>query len=223
MNSSRVSGALSRRSFLGLFSSAVLTTRLLADTRCQMVPGGEFCVSQVDFAQFAQDAFQPQQMPEWCWAACISMVFAFYGHAVSQARIVSEVYGAPVNMPAGYGITVARQLNRVWKDDNGSRFRSVLTAAYDADAGVDTLNNAMLISELDGDHPIVIGAGSHAMVLTMMQYAVTQFGPNVRRCGVFDPWPGKGARDLTVPEMVPLRQGGAFRFAATVRVQDLEN
>jgi hypothetical protein len=47
-------------------------------------------------------ALQPvqsyQQQNEWCWAACISMVFAYYGHRVSQQRIVKEVWGRVVNM-----------------------------------------------------------------------------------------------------------------------------
>jgi hypothetical protein len=80
--------------------------RLLAD--CNQF--GQ-CTSQVNFAQFAQHAYGAQYMSEWCWAACISMVFAFNGHAVPQSRIVTEAYGAPINMPAVYGIVIAQQLN----------------------------------------------------------------------------------------------------------------
>src|SRR5271165_451496 len=195
---------LNRRSFVNSLACAAglasvyPATKLWAETNC--TPNGA-CVSQVDFAEFAQEAYQSQKMPEWCWAACISMVFDFYGHPVAQERIVSEVYGAPVNMPAGYGIVISQQLNRRWKDDNGDVFRSVLTGAYDHDAGVDTLTNPMLIEELDDDHPIVIGAGTHAMVLTAMQYQQTPYGPNVTGCGVFDPWPGRGARNLTPQEI----------------------
>lgn len=210
-----------RRDFLKLFvhatcGASVLAARgALGDTTCN--PMG-ICVSQVDFAQFAQDAYRPQYQPEWCWAACISMIFSFYGHPVSQPRIVSEVYGLPVNMPAPYGGVIANQLNRTWTDDNGDRFRAHLTGVYDADADIDTLQNPILIAELDDDHPVVIGAGGHAMVLTSMQYARTPYGPNIVRCGVFDPWPGRGARGLTPPEMVPVERGGALRFAATVRI-----
>ncbi len=213
-----------RRNFLktlaGSAAGAILFsgTRLFGGTTCDQFGR---CVSAVDFTEFAQEAYQQQQMPEWCWAACISMLFDFYGHAVSQDRIVTEVYGAPVNMPAGYGITIARQLNRVWKDDSGNRFRAILTGAYDADARVNTLTNPMLIGELDGDHPMIIGAGSHAMVLTALQYQATPMGPNVVGGGVFDPWPGRGARGLSRAELFPVERGGSMRFVATARVQDL--
>ena len=203
---------------LAVAAPFVSVSKLLAETACN--PMG-LCTSQVDFSDFAQEAFQPQQMPEWCWAACISMIFDFYGHPVSQARIVSEVYGAVVNMPAVYGIIIAKQLNRTWTDDNGKRFRSVLTGAYDPQAGVNNLNNAILVSELDGGHPVLIGAAGHATVLTLMQYFQTPMGPNVRLCGVFDPWPGRGARNLAPAEMMPVGVGGALSFVATARVKDL--
>jgi hypothetical protein len=207
---------VNRRQSIALLSSTLLGAGLKAETACQ----GQICTSQVDFKQFAQEAYQTQKASEWCWAACISMIFAFYDHPVSQERIVSQAYGAIVNWPSGSGSNIARQLNRTWKDDNGDPFRSVLTAAYDAQAYVHALDNNMMIAELDNDHPIVIGAGGHAMVLAMMQYAHTPLGLNVGRCGVFDPWPGRGARDLTPPEMAPVERGGVLQFAATVRVVD---
>jgi hypothetical protein len=211
----------SRREFLRVASSAALSAsvlsgvRLAASTSC--LPTG-LCTSQVDFSQFAQTAFQTQQLPEWCWAACISMIFAFYGHPVSQARIVSEVYGAPVNMPAVYGVQLASQLNKKWTDDSGACFRARLSGVYDAQAGVDTLTNADLVNELDGDHPVVIGSGGHAMVLTAMQYWHTPGQPTVVSCGVFDPWPGRGARTLSPPEMLRTDMGGELAFVATARV-----
>jgi hypothetical protein len=214
----------SRRGFLRTVTavavgySFVPSAKLLAETNCN---AQGLCTSQVDFAEFAQEAFQTQQMPEWCWAACISMLFAFYDHPVSQERIVSEVYGSPVNMPAAYGINIAKQLNKTWTDDNGKKFRAILTGAYDFDAHVKSLNNVMLLEELDGDHPMIIGSAGHATVLTAMQYIQTPLGPNVVSCGVFDPWPGRGARNLTPVEMVPIERGGALRFAATARIKDL--
>jgi Papain-like cysteine protease AvrRpt2 len=212
-----------RRRFFALLAGSVLAAPALADTSCQPTPQGNLCVSQVDFADFAEEAYQTQHATEWCWAACISMVFSFYGHPVSQERIVQEVYGGVVNLPAGYGVVIAQQLNRVWKDDNGDRFRSTLTGAYDTDAHVYALTDPMLIRELDEDHPIIIGAGGHAMVLTAIQYLQNQFGVSVQGAGVFDPWPGRGARALTRPELVRAELGGALRFVATARVEDVDN
>lgn len=214
----------SRRDFLRIVSSTALgasflsSVKLAASTQCY---ANGSCTAQVDFAQFAQEAYQSQKRSEWCWAASISMIFAFYGHTVSQDRIVSEVYGAPVNMPSGYGINMARQLNRKWKDDDGNCFRATLTGVYDAQAGVDTLTNADLIRELDNDHPILIGTGGHAMVLTAMQYIGNPSQPTITLCGAFDPWPGRGARNLTLAEVVPIGRGGALAFLATARVKDI--
>jgi hypothetical protein len=208
-----------RVSLLILIIFVTVSASLLATTTCT----NQGCVSEVNFAEFAQDAYQPQYQTEWCWAASISMVFAYYGHPVSQPRIVSEVYGAPVNMTSGYGINVARLLNREWRDDNGNRFRATLTGAYDFDAHVNNLTNAALVKELDQDRPIIVGAGGHAMVLTHIGFYPTNPQPTIAEMGVFDPWPGRGARSLTLPEMNIVERGGTLRFVATVRVQDLGN
>ena len=61
-------------------------------------------------------------------------------------RIVSEAYGAPVNMPAGAGRVLARQLHRTWRDGRGVTFDSRVTAAYDADARVVNMSNAWLVT-----------------------------------------------------------------------------
>ncbi len=213
-----------RRVFLGkaalplvaLSSGAV---RRSGETQCRQTPAGVACRSQVNFQKFAQTAYQNQAMSQWCWAACISMVFGYYGRPVGQLRIVSEVYGGVVNMPAGAGIVIAQQLNRPWVDDRGQKFRSTVTAAYDFDAGVMNINNAWMVNELHENRPLVVGAGTHAVVMTAMDYFQTPIGPNPQGVGVFDPWPGRGARALTPAEVVPMHLGGALRFVASVRVQ----
>jgi hypothetical protein len=193
---------------------------LSAKTSCEPVPSGNLCTAEVDFGQFAQTAFMQQAMSQWCWAASISMIFSFYGHHVGQDRIVAEAYGSIANVPAP-GIVVASQLNRTWIDDDRRAFSAQLTGAFDVAAGVNTLDNARLVAELNADHPVLIGTASHAMVLTKFQYLVTPFGSQPQRMGVFDPWPGRGARDLTVAESTPAPLGGQLMFLATARVTDL--
>jgi hypothetical protein len=210
---------MNRRRFLALAASPLLTARpALATTTCGATPFGVSCRSAVPFGSFAQQAYQSQAMPQWCWAACISMVFSYYRHPVSQARIVTEVYGAPVNMPAGAGIVIARQLNRAWIDDHGRPFQAQVTAAYDFDARVFNVSNAWLINELEQNRPVIIGTFTHAVVMTAMDYMQTPIGPNPTAVGVFDPWPGRGARNLSPAEMIPMHLQGGLRFAATIRV-----
>lgn len=189
-----------------------------AATQCQVTPQGELCVSEVDFAEFSQQVYQNQNQSQWCWAASVAMIFDYQGHPVDQARIVSEVYGSPVNMPAQAGIVIAKQLNRSWVDDFGATFTSNLTAAFDADYGYNGITNAQIVAELDGGNPLVIGARAHAMVLTAIQYYRTPQGPYIVGGGVFDPWPGVGPRGLAPDELTPVQQGGSLRFLAAVSV-----
>jgi hypothetical protein len=151
------------------------------------------------------------------------MLFRYYKHPVSQPRIVSDVYGTITNMPAGSGFVIARQLNRKWRDDNGKEFTSQLTAAYDFDAHVNTINNNWIIDELDQDHPLIVGSRTHAMVVTAFQYYATPQGPIPVSVGVFDPWPSIGARGLTPDEMLPMHLGGGLRFIASVKVSSEED
>ncbi len=148
------------------------------------------------------------------------MLFGYYGHPISQSTIVSSTFGIPVNMPAGAGVIIAQQLNKEWIDKNGRWFRSVLTAAYDYTHAIYNLDNSVLISELNTGHPILIGVGSHAVILTAVDYTQYPNGViNVTKAIVFDPWPGIGVRYLTPTEMYPSYPYG-YSFAATIRIQD---
>jgi hypothetical protein len=156
-------------------------------------------------------ALQPvqsyQQRNEWCWAACISMVFAYYGHRVSQQRIVKEVWGQVVNMPGLPG-QILSDLNRAWDDDGGKRFTS---------RGDSLSANAFnAVKDLENDQPLIIGAMGHAMVLTALTGdSNAQTGAwQIVEAVVRDPWPGNGGRRLLSP--AEWRQ---INFAARIRVQ----
>src|SRR4051794_26288549 len=103
-----------RKSLAALFFGLLLHLAASASTTCVQTPAGPLCTAQVDFTRFAQTAFQTQQQTQWCWAASIAMVFSYYGHPVSQSRIVSEAYGGIVNVPALTGSVMAQALNRSW-------------------------------------------------------------------------------------------------------------
>jgi hypothetical protein len=138
---------IERRSFLmgSLLTVPALAIRsALASNSC--VPMG--CTAQVPFSQF-EAHYETQYQSEWCWAACISMVFSCYGHPLSQRRIVTEAYGAPYNIPASSGFVIARALNRSWTDDNGQGFSSSLQAAFDVQAGVNAINSAVIVNALE--------------------------------------------------------------------------
>ena len=199
----------------------VVANTASARTNCGPTPQGIQCIAQVDFESFQQTSFQQQKMSQWCWAASISMLFSYYGHPVSQEKIVQSLYRTIDNLPSGTGWNIASRLNRSWVDDNNQQFQSRLTAAYDYYAQVMTLDNAWIVNELDQDRPFIIGAKGHAVVGTAIRYQPTQFGPVILAIGVFDPWPGRGARWLDYSEMRAAHlQGGALQFLATVRLSD---
>jgi hypothetical protein len=141
------------------------------------------------------------------------MVFGYYGHPINQQRIVTEAYGAPVNVPAGSGFVIAQALNRGWQDDRGQRFQSFLRAAFDAQAGVATINTVVVVQALASGHPLIVGTQGHAMVVTAVSYVPTPMGPHITSVGVFDPWPGRGARGLMPSEMTPAPFGGLIFLA----------
>lgn len=214
---------INRRNYLSLLAagSAGITLDALSSTNCNTTNWGRVCVSEVDFERFAQEAFDTQHKTQWCWAASISMLFSYYGHRVDQERIVEEAYGGPFNW-AGQGFTIARALNRVWIDDNGDRFRARLTAAYDANAGIHAITDAQIVSALHAEQPLLLGARSHAMVLTSIRYRSTSTGPQILSAGVFDPWPGNGGARGTFPdEITPRHRGGSLIFLANVKVISL--
>ena len=186
-------------------------------------PEGSVYRAEVPYLGFAR-INDPQRQPEWCWAASVSDVFRYYGHPISQETIVRAVYGTTVNLPAFSSEKIAELLNRDWKDDNGKRFRSRLTAAYDALAGVNAINNAIMIENLRASRPLVVCNTHHCMVITEATF--TQF--RVLSVGVFDPWPyGPMTHDLPPLELVPAQivlpngQRGQLMFVAAVEVTDL--
>ena len=155
----------------------------------------------------------PQFQSQWCWAACISMVFNYYGHPVGQERLVTEAYGSIVNMPAEPW-TILSILNREWVDDNGDIFTCISSPG--------STNIVRAANDLAANMPLIIGTLGHAVVLTRLEYMApyvqTPWGPqlgfiNITSATVRDPWPGRGRRDLSIMEWANIS------FAVQIRVQ----
>lgn len=163
-----------------------------------------------------------QKCPEWCWAASISMIFAYYEHAVDQVRIVTETFGAPVCQSSNGPIPVIANLNRQWVDDDGDGFGCRIVAGYDAFDGINAINNAFIVNELGNDRPLFYANKHHAMVVVAVEYFATPMGPDVRAVGVLDPWPynNPGFHSLAPSEMIPASLGGDMTFLASVRIED---
>lgn|SRR5579871_740491 len=203
---------MNRRDFLAVSAMAGLGRSMGA----QCGPVG--CRAQISFPSVALAATL-QDCPEWCWAASISMVFKFFGHPIAQERIVIETYGQLACWPAFQYQIVSANLNRCWRDDNGKIFRSTLTAAYDAAAGVNAINNAVIINELVSQRPLLYGNTHHAMVIVGANYAPGPAGPAIGEVDVMDPWPyNPRLHPLSQPEMFPVQVGGQMAYLASIIV-----
>jgi hypothetical protein len=195
----------------------VLTPLLCAQSIRQIgvSPQGPIIRASVNPQLFAKN-YQDQIMPEWCWAASISNIFAYYGHSVRQDRVVQAVYGTVVNLPALAARVIATEVNRPWIDDHGTKFQSHLTAAYDAQAGVLAINNFYIINELRQGHPLLVCNTHHCMVVTAVDYTPAQ----VLQVWVFDPFPGSPQVHALPPiEAIPAHQGGQLTFVGALTVR----
>jgi RNase H-fold protein (predicted Holliday junction resolvase) len=165
----------------------------------------EVCTAGISSITFKQ-AFQQQN--EWCWAACISMVFEYYQHSVDQQRIVKETWGTVADMP-GMPRDILRDLNKRWTDDAGK--------AFQCQGDVFSVNVDTAVQDLIDDHPLIIGAMGHATVLTaiisQVDTATSQY--EIQQVIVRDPWPGSGGRR----PLSPMEWRG-INFAARIRVTD---
>lgn len=77
------------------------------------------------------NAMQLQQCNSWCWAACLSTIFNFYGHPVDQKEIVRARFGSVICQGDPTASAIVVGLNGAWTDDNGVSFTSHIKAAYD--------------------------------------------------------------------------------------------
>ncbi|WP_085780275.1 papain-like cysteine protease family protein [Rhizobium sp. NXC14] len=181
---------------------------------------GQLCEAGIAPPAFVH-TYHNQTSSMWCWAASISMIFSYYGYSVSQQRIVSEAFGSPLNLPAN-GTLISAQLSKEWTDDDGRTFSAELEGVYDVDTGTLGITNSMIVDALSSERPLLMGNVSHAMVLVSAAYMPTSPEPTVVNVGLLDPYPGMGARGAQGPaEMVPMHMGGALRYLALPRIEEV--
>lgn len=193
---------MDRRKLLKLGSSSIALTAFglsnPASALLNCTPfnfqGIQQCEAGIDsgLAHVSAAATGGQHMNQWCWAACIEMVFRYYGLHVPQHEIVRQTWGEIINLP-GQPSQILANLNRPWRDSSGRDFY-VSGDTFSA-------NPITAAQDLSNDMPLIIGTMGHAMVLTSLQYLRDQLGRGeVTYAVVRDPWPGKGRRNLSAEE-----------------------
>ena len=180
---------LSRRSWMKALGAAagpaLVAGGLKAAVQCgAMLPpyGAQSCIAGIPEGRLDL-VFAYQQASEWCWAACMQMVFTYWGHAVPQQEIVRQTWGSLANMPAQPQQIVA-DLNRPWTDLWGNRFR--------VRADCFTASGADAAQDLAREMPLIIGSMGHAMVLSAVSYDRAPAGQGVVTGAIVrDPLRGK--------------------------------
>jgi hypothetical protein len=156
----------------------------------------KLCTAGIPSSLLAVTAYDQQQASEWCWAASISGIFAYYGHPVRQQEIVQQAYGGIANMP-GTPQAIMQSLNRQWTDANGNQFTVV--------ASGNTGTWVTAAQDLANNEPLIIaeqvGGGGHAMIMTATTYVLFQNGSGVTQSVVVrDPSPFNPQMRLLSPQ-----------------------
>jgi len=145
-------------------------------------------VEVAGFEDAQREAPNLQERVHWCWAACVQAVLRHYGLRKEQSAIVSEVYGAPVDLPE----LSPAQLYHVVNADvplEGGATCLVRGRAYPGEL----LTPPVLYHELKANHPVMVvhrtGEGTgHAVVI----YGATFDAFGVASLKYFDPARDKG-------------------------------
>lgn len=199
---------LKRSMFRRLVSGAALALLFqvasYASERCSVpdAAGMQRCRAELS-ATMIQAMAATQEKSQWCWAASIAMVFARYGHALSQEHIVRQYFGHAVDRPVG-GQAITQLLARSWNDGEGRRFEASANVSSVAERGPKAAYDTM-VNELANQRPLLIGVAGHAMVLVGIDFERFPATGGVRITGgkVIDPMPGRGLRRLFSDEARP--------------------
>lgn len=136
-----------------------------------------------------------QNCTQWCWAACIEMVFATNGYCVKQEKLVEKIYGKKrPNLPA----TPAKLVEAI----NGTHQDERDEARFQA-TGREIRSLKEAIDELRDGHPIIIGSHGHATVLKRLKYRINDKKEitQILDISVVDPWPDtKSVRHYSAAE-----------------------
>lgn len=116
-----------------------------------------------------------QQAPDYCTIACVEMILAFWGIAVTQPQIAG-VMGLD---PSDDGATIEQQL-AAYRTLSGDR----LLPEYDP---TPSFNEAM--GEIHEGRPLKTGMPGHARVCTGWSFRTFQDGSVIKWLRIFDPWP----------------------------------
>ena len=203
---------------IGVCSCWVESPLFASETCVQVAPYLRRCT--VSLASELVTVRALKRSSEWCWAACIEMIFRYYGHRVPQSRIIEETWGKITNMPE-LPDQILSALNRQWTDENGETFITTGDSF--------TANPATNVIDLRENRPVIIASLGRAMILTSLVSDInTVTGAwQVVLAGVQDPWPIEAEDDSKIEEnskraLTP-QEWFSINFAARIVVMPSKN
>lgn len=203
-----------RRHFLAGGLSSFLAGHASAEQLCGYPDynGNQICEVGIPSLRFYPSR---QACEQWCWAACIQMVFATYNRFVDQRDIVLKLFGDLRCAPAPNGYAIIRAINGNWRDINGRWFSAYSEPLLDLSVEYARSDAAAAASrELAAGYPLINGAVGHATVLTAMTFQRNRWGQGaVLDLIVRDPWPENASR-----RRLSMQEVGGTNFLAAVRV-----
>jgi len=131
--------------------------------------GGYVCGAEVE-SRLMDPAYKAAQTQTGCWASSIAMIIAFYGGGISQADILSTLFGTSVpdtltsaQITAYLSHTYTSSLDHSVTDTTG-------TALFTTPIGGSRAALKSLISQLTDETPLLVFSSHNAMVLTAVYY-----------------------------------------------------
>jgi hypothetical protein len=133
------------------------------------VGGGYVCGAQVETRPMDL-AFQRAQTQTGCWASSMAMMIAFYGGDISQADILTALFGPSV--PDTLTLTqITTYLSHTYTSSaDHSVTDTTGTALFTAPIGGSRGALRSLVAQLNDETPLLVISSHNAMVLTTIYY-----------------------------------------------------
>jgi hypothetical protein len=177
--------------------------------------GGYVCGADVE-ARIMDPAFVPAQTQAGAWATSMAMLIAFNGGGVSQADILSAIFGAtlPDSLPPAQAQTYLNHSYTASADHSVSTTTG--TALFTTPQNGSRSALRTLVGQLQNETPLLVFTSHNAMILTTIYYHADLFSRPVSLYAavVRDPYPVQGTAPPPLGVKLDNRPGERFLSAA---------
>ena len=157
----------------------------------------------------------PQQCPNWCWAACCQAIFDHAGISTSQSHFVQKVFGHGAVCGKATGPMIKAGVDGPWQAKNGQSVMASLGIVLDTENGIFHPNPLSVVwDEINANRAVISGSLGHAVLIHALDYTVGPVGTQTEAVHIRDPFPGNPPLSIYSPQ-----QFYGVNFLATLRIQ----